>query len=366
MKKFFSFVLMFAALTVNAATQYCGEATANENFTFSLMNVGGNSYRVQLDAVGADKFDSPYNINCGVNQSAGAGIFLGGENASNWVITDDCAYIEFETATDASVPTGFYGNYFCFNKKGGGLIEISNFNPSDIDWTATCSSGGEKSDPELSLNETAVELDATNSATFQIVATRKGDGAISFESNKPGIASVSADGLVTAVGRGTASITVRVAESETYKAASKKLTVTVTGPINWDGLDWVAGSDEKFKVAAAEGQGVVNVQQPGFATEPGIYTTFQAGVSSCSLGDKCAIDGAGVVLYLSAFTNKVTVVTVVDAVGTYEFSVFYVDGTEATAIDVVKEGTRARKVIENGNVVIIRDGVKFNILGSRL
>jgi hypothetical protein len=39
---------------------------------------------------------------------------------------------------------------------------------------------------------------------------------------------------------------------------------------------------------------------------------------------------------------------------------------DSTAIDVVKEGTRARKAVENGNVVIIRDGVKFNILGSRL
>jgi len=39
---------------------------------------------------------------------------------------------------------------------------------------------------------------------------------------------------------------------------------------------------------------------------------------------------------------------------------------DMTAIDTIKEGTRARKVVENGNIVILRDGVKFNILGSRL
>ena len=137
--------LLFALLCVSvigwAATQYCGETSPNSNFTFTLKNVSGNTYRIQFDAIGADKFVSAYNINCGVNQSAGAGIFFGGDNATNWVFTDDQAYLDFTTASAGSVPTGFYGNYFCFNKKGGGLIEISNFNPADVDWTAACSAG---------------------------------------------------------------------------------------------------------------------------------------------------------------------------------------------------------------------------------
>ena len=219
----------------------------------------------------------------------------------------------------------------------------------------------------MTLNETAVVLDAETSETFQIGAQRKGDGAISYASNNENIATVSETGLVTAVGRGTAVITVSVAETEAYDAASKKLTVTVSGPINWDALSWVENSNEKYKVAAADGQTVVNVQKPGFADEDGIYTTFPAGISSCSLPEgKYAIQGAGIVLYLSAFTDKVTEVRVVADQVNYDFSVFYVDGKEATAIDIIKEGTRARKAIENGNVVIIRDGVKFNILGVQV
>ena len=149
MKKHFT--LLFALLCASVMgwadpTPYCGETSSNANFTFSLMNVSGNTYRIQFDAIGDDEFLSVYNINCGVNQSIGAGIFFGGDNAANWVITDKQAYLNFSTSEAGSAPTGFYGNYFCFNKKGGGLIEISSFSPSDVDWTATCSGGCSDSD----------------------------------------------------------------------------------------------------------------------------------------------------------------------------------------------------------------------------
>ena len=141
MKKITFIFALLCASVMGWATQYCGVTSSNANFTFSIMNVSGNTYRIQFDAVGADKFGStPYNINCGVNQSAGAGIFFGGDNAANWVMTDERAYLDFSTASTTSVPTGFYGNYFCFNKKGGGLIEITGFDPSDVDWSATCGS----------------------------------------------------------------------------------------------------------------------------------------------------------------------------------------------------------------------------------
>ena len=85
----------------------------------------------------------------------------------------------------------------------------------------------------------------------------------------------------------------------------------------------------KYKVAPAEGQNVVNIQKPGWAAEAGIYTSdFGGAIQSCSLGDKCAIDGGGVVLYLSAFTAKETEVTIVAALGTKTFTVYYEDGTE--------------------------------------
>lgn len=104
--------------------------------------------------------------------------------------------------------------------------------------------------------------------------------------------------------------------------------------IDWSSYEWLgdgAGGgaySNKYKVAPAEGQNVVNIQQPGWAAEPGIYTNgFGGAISSCSLGDKCAIDGGGIVLYLSAFTAQETEVTVVAAEGSKTFTVYYVDGT---------------------------------------
>ena len=81
--------------------------------------------------------------------------------------------------------------------------------------------------------------------------------------------------------------------------------------IDWSGYEYLgdgAGGgaySNKYKLAPAAGQGVVNIQRPGWATADGIYTTFPAGVSACSLGvGNYDIDGAGVILHLSAFTAK--------------------------------------------------------------
>lgn len=83
----------------------------------------------------------------------------------------------------------------------------------------------------------------------------------------------------------------------------------------------------KYKVAAAFGQNVINIQQPGFAAAPGIYTNFPAGIDACSLPQgKYVIEGAGMVLYLSAFTQKETPVTVTAGGVDYAFKVYYVDG----------------------------------------
>lgn len=103
--------------------------------------------------------------------------------------------------------------------------------------------------------------------------------------------------------------------------------------INWDNYAWLAngtGNDaytDKYKVAAAFGQTVVNIQHPGFAAEDGIYTNFPAAIESCDLpAGGYVIEGAGMVLYLTAFTNKETAVTVVAGTVPYEFTVYYADG----------------------------------------
>ena len=111
--------------------------------------------------------------------------------------------------------------------------------------------------------------------------------------------------------------------------------------IDWSAYAWLGNGSgdsnytDKIKVATCEGMNVVNLQKPGFAAEAGIYATFPAGISTTSLGDKCAIQGAGVVLYLSAFTAKETEVTVTAGASDYVFTVYYEDGVEGGSDDPV-------------------------------
>ena len=143
--------------------------------------------------------------------------------------------------------------------------------------------------------------------------------------------------------------------------------------IDWSGYDFLgdgAGGgaySNKYKVAPAEGQSVVNIQRPGWASEPGIYTSgFGGAISSCSLGDKCAIDGGGIVLYLSAFTQQETEVTVVAAQGSKTFTVYYEDGEpeDLTGWNIAKGKTAyAGHVAENG-IAAANDGNKGTRWGS--
>ena len=150
----------------------------------------------------------------------------------------------------------------------------------------------------------------------------------------------------------------------------------MTFAIDWSSVEWLgdgAGGGayaEKYKLAAAEGQEVVNIQQFGAATEPGIYTRFQAAIKEeggCTLPDgKYMLDGSGMLLYLSAFTLKETEVKVTTADDKeYVFQVFFVDGT-STAVETVAAPAKTMKVVENGQLVIIKDGVRFNAAGQQI
>ena len=144
------------------------------------------------------------------------------------------------------------------------------------------------------------------------------------------------------------------------------------GSIDWESINWVEASDNKFKVYSECLTAVINVQQPGWAAERGIYVTVPAGISSCTVNG--AIDGAGMVLYLSSFTAKETEVTITHGLGSCTFWVYYADGTtgetpgegggdgliateycDYTCDQLTKDGvaiTLTWETAENGDVVI--------------
>lgn len=173
MKKIFSFVVT-ALLSVSmfAATQYCQEpitADGGESALLSLKRISGQTYAIELVAQGDFAFESAYNVNCGVNQTEGAGIYF--ENAK-WVFSEDgkTASCEFETASATSVPAGLYGNYICLTKKGGGLVIFQLNGVTDIDWTTTCPVG--PIDEEAPVMGTATFVSASySSITLAVTAT---------------------------------------------------------------------------------------------------------------------------------------------------------------------------------------------------
>lgn len=234
------------------------------------------------------------------------------------------------------------------------------------------SSSSGKADPELSINESTVTLDVAGPKTFQIVATRQGTGAISYSSNNPGIASVDDTGLVTAVGRGTARITVTVAEDENYEEAAISLQVTVNGPINWNAVSWLGNGTgdeaytDKYKaVSSPSGMTINNLQSN--AEKKCIHVICpSAEFGACSLeASDYHAEGAGLFLHLDAFTAQETQFTLVCGGTTYTFDVYNANST-ATAVDNVTSEGQAMKVLENGQLVIIRNGMRYNAAGQYL
>ena len=141
---------------------------------------------------------------------------------------------------------------------------------------------------------------------------------------------------------------------------------------DWDAIDFLGdGSPEQtfgnqFKVCkVGEQPSVVNIQKPGFAAETGIYVTFPSAVFgeiSLSAG-QYVIDGAGMVLYLSAFTQEYTEVTVNCDGNDIVFTVYNAKAS-ATAINNTADEIKAFKTVENGKLVIIKNGVRYDATGA--
>ena len=109
------------------------------------------------------------------------------------------------------------------------------------------------------------------------------------------------------------------------------LTLSAASGVDWSAIAFLADGagggkyTDKYKVSAAEGLSVINIQQPPWSEEAGIYVTVPAGISECTVNGK--IDGAGMILYLSSFTAQETQVTITHGTGSCTFWVYYADGT---------------------------------------
>lgn len=134
----------------------------------------------------------------------------------------------------------------------------------------------------------------------------------------------------------------------------------MSAAVDWSKYEFIgddAGGGKyanKYKVETVEGLNVVNIQKPGFATEDGIYMTVPAGITSCSVAS--AIQGAGVVVYLSALTALENEVTIkYDTSKEIIFHIYYADGGGAKKDNVV---LNEMAYASSGTAVLGNDGNK--------
>ena len=156
------------------------------------------------------------------------------------------------------------------------------------------------------------------------------------------------------------------------------LTLSAASGVDWSTCTFLgdgAGGGkytDKYKVYHECLQEVVNIQKPGFADEEGIYLVTKGAIESCTLAG--AIQGGGMVLYLSSLTAQETEVTINYAGGSCTFWVYYADGTttetpgegggdglivteycDYTAANLTKNGAAIAltwETADNGDVVI--------------
>lgn len=329
MRKITFLLALLCVSVMGWATTYCHTEINSTNNNGSVYmtcspTANENEYKILFEGTNSHPLKAINAVSVGINDingvSGGSTLTFDFDAAENGSAV--------ATFTCTSTPNAPYVAYIVFKMSDNSELVLNEF-PKDMDWTISCSGGGGggKASPNLSLNVSTLKLNASLAETFQIVATQDGDGAITYESNNTGVATISNTGEVTAVGRGSATITVRSAETDDYAAGSQTVAITITGQINWTTITAVDNSGGNFKVYTVAGQNVVNVQHPGFASEDGIYTTFPNVITECSLAEgKYAIQDAGMVLYLSAFTEKVTPVTVTAGGVNYLFYVYKDNG----------------------------------------
>ncbi len=330
MKKLTLLFALLCASVMGWSTQYCetvltgdhtgstaGEWTSSngQNLTFTASRVGTTNktlfkltsttstitglYVATLENAGGG---STSNFNVPANTD------LGGWSVENGVLQKE---VEWDT-----YPTGLIQVYLVARRsQAQGGSDIMGAQIFNVDVSSACTS---KADPELSLNATSktLEIDAT-AETFQIVADKAaGSGSISYSSNAGDVATVSNTGLVTAVGAGTATITVSVAENDDYAADSKTLTVEV---IDWPNVEWLQNSGDSYKLhispAIADGFGGKRIENGN----------IWVGCPSAEFG-ACSIDfthvGAGASFPLSNFTKARSQFTLVCQGTTYTFTVY--------------------------------------------
>ena len=133
-------------------------------------------------------------------------------------------------------------------------------------------------------------------------------------------------------------------DSAVFTLVNGEITITKivveepTDDCDWANIEFLGDGaqggalNNKYKMCAPTAQNIVNIQRPDFAAGAGIYCAFPTGITACSLPEgKYAIQGAGICVYISAFTAEYTDFTVTCGETVHNVTVYYADGQAAPA-----------------------------------
>lgn len=216
---FAAWLMLCVGVSAWAATTYCGTTITSVNQKHSAAitcsSLGENRYLFEF--VSEDEFTG-YN--------AGSNFFMNVNGVDGYQVSQHLTkdgkrlYVEF---TSTSVPNIYVGAFFVMYGDGEAQYNI----PIDADFSKVCS-GSTKQASDLTLTAPATTiLDLQIGDDFTIKYTTSSRGAVTFSSSNTDVATVSADGVITALAAGTTTITVSQAEDETYNAGSKSFTLSV-------------------------------------------------------------------------------------------------------------------------------------------
>ncbi|SDA63399.1 Ig-like domain-containing protein, partial [Methanobrevibacter millerae] len=237
-----------------------GLVTALKNGTGNiLVKVGGDGVYAENSteiAVTVSKVPTVINVD-----SASLDLFVGGDTVIVANLTpDDAGNVTFTSSDDSIVIVDDQGNVIA-DAKGTAIITVSF--AGDNKYAAAES---KNITVNVSLNDGSVTvendtLDLEIGETYKINATKNPDTIlldISYSSSNSSVASVDENGTVTAVGEGTAVITVEVGDGEIYAKNSTNVTVNVkdkTINVSAPDVEKYYGGNESFVVTVTDSRG---------------------------------------------------------------------------------------------------------------
>ena len=211
--------------TDDASFYWC---TSSTGLTIGGINVGTNQYFTL-------SFDRKVPSN-----TATLAITISNDGTHFFPITST-ATVELEGTTASnnsynfSIPAGEYTNLKIRFENSGNGASIDNVTLTKL--AAAGASNTEVSfdvvavDPTLEVTPSPVNLLEGNTQQLTVTGT---NGALTYESNDTGVATVSNTGLITAVAEGTTTIDITSAATEDYNAGATSVTVNVSASLSFE------------------------------------------------------------------------------------------------------------------------------------